>query len=67
MELKKRIKINKIRCNNCNDEIESTYRHDFKFCKCGQSAVDGGKDYLRRLGTNITDLSEWEDYDSDIK
>lgn len=41
---------NKNRCNKCGDEIESTHRHDFKFCKCGAVAVDGGLDYLHRCG-----------------
>lgn len=30
------------------DVIESMYRHDFKWCSCGQCAVDGGHDYLKR-------------------
>jgi len=41
---------NRIRCRKCGDTIESTYRHDFKWCSCGAVAVDGGLDYLRRLG-----------------
>ena len=45
-----KIIVNKIKSKKCGDKIESTYRHDFKFCKCGAVAVDGGKDYLRRLG-----------------
>lgn len=51
---------NKIRCNKCKDEIESTYRWDFKWCKCGSVAVDGGKDYLKRCGNDedYTELSE---------
>lgn len=58
-----KIKTNKIRCNICGDVIESTYRHDFKFCKCGAVSVDGGKDYLRRCGElkDITELSEYEE------
>ena len=44
----KKILVNRIRCNKCGDIIESTHRHDFKFCKCGAVAVDGGHDYLRR-------------------
>mgnify|MGYP003296152767 CR=1 FL=1 len=48
---------NKIKCKNCEDIIESTYRHDFKFCKCGAVAVDCGRDYLRRCG----DLDNYED------
>ncbi len=54
------IVVNKIRCNKCRDEIESTYRHDFVTCKCGACSVDGGKDYLRRCGNpeDWTDLSK---------
>ena len=31
--------------------------NDFKFCKCGAVAVDGGFDYLRRCG-NLEDIEE---------
>lgn len=50
---------NQIRCNKCGDEPYSASRHDFKNCKCGAVAVDGGMDYLRRLGNpeDYTDLS----------
>ena len=58
------IKINKIRCKRCGDIIESKTVHDFKFCKCGAVAVDGGKEYLRRCFINTEDdyeeLSEYE-------
>lgn len=59
----KRIVRNAIRCNKCNDVIESTYTHEFKFCRCGAVAVDGGKDYLRRCGelSDFTELSEFEE------
>ena len=40
--------INKAKCGLCGDIIESTYRHDFKECKCGEIFVDGGTDYFRR-------------------
>lgn len=55
--------VNKIRCNKCGDTIESTFVHDFKFCKCGAVAVDGGHDYLRRCGNreNWEELSEIEE------
>jgi len=54
-----KIIVNKIKCKKCGDVIESTHRHDFKFCKCGAVAVDGGKDYLRRIGSeeNYEELS----------
>lgn len=48
---------NKIRCKKCGDIIESEYTHDFKMCKCGAVGVDGGHDYLRRLGN----LDDWEE------
>lgn len=58
-----KIKINKIRCKRCGDIIESKTAHDFKFCKCGVVAVDGGKENLRRCFINIEDdyeeLSEY--------
>ena len=53
---------NKIRCKKCGDIIESTWVHDFKQCKCGAVAVDGGHEYMKRLG-NVEDweeLSEWK-------
>lgn len=59
-----KIKVNKIRCKRCGDVIESKTVHDFKFCKCGAVAVDGGKEYLRRCFINTEDdyeeLSEYE-------
>lgn len=51
---------NRIRCKKCGAIIESMSVHDFKFCDCGAIAVDGGHDYLRRLGEldDIEELSE---------
>ena len=62
---KKRFQIltsNKIKCRHCEDVIESTDRHDFKFCSCGAIAVDGGNDYWRRIGKpeNILEGEEVE-------
>jgi len=50
---------NQIRCNKCGDEPFSTHVHDFRYCKCGAVAVDGGMSYLRRLGhrDDYTELS----------
>ena len=57
-----KITVNKIRCKKCGDVIESKSVHDFKFCKCESVAVDGGHNYLRRLGEpeNWENLSEYE-------
>jgi len=48
---------NQIRCLKCKDEPYSTDRHDFVECSCGAVAVDGGLDYLRRVG----DLGDWKE------
>lgn len=54
---------NAVKCNLCEEVIESVHRHDFKYCKCGNVAVDGGKEYLRRVfkTTDFTDVSEQVD------
>ena len=51
---------NKVRCLVCGEVIESTSVHDFKWCKCGNVAVDGGHDYLKRCykTNNYEELSE---------
>lgn len=56
-----KITTNKIKCKKCGDIIESIHVHDFKYCKCGAVAVDGGKAYLRRIG-NRADWEEMSDY-----
>lgn len=58
----RKIKSNKIRCRKCGEIIESVSVHDFKFCKCGAVAVDGGHEYLRRCGSleNFEERSEYE-------
>lgn len=46
-------------CLGCGDKIFSRHRHDFVTCTCGAVSVDGGQEYLRRVGdfTNAMDLS----------
>ena len=39
--------LNKVRCKKCNDVIESKHTHDFRRCRCGAIAIDGGTDYQR--------------------
>jgi hypothetical protein len=50
---------NQVECLKCGDKPWSAHRHDFRYCKCGAVAVDGGMDYLRRLGqpTDMKDMS----------
>jgi len=63
------VTLNKAQCKKCGDIIESRHVHDFKWCKCGAIAVDGGNEYIRRVGEldQIIDLSEsyHEEYEAD--
>ena len=63
LEKEKQILVNQLQCNSCKDIITSYHTHDFKYCKCGKIAVDGGREYLRRVGelTGYTDLSMMDD------
>jgi hypothetical protein len=54
------IVVNQVKCNRCEDTPFSKNRHDFKYCKCGNIAVDGGQDYLRRAGAGISERSYTE-------
>lgn len=63
----KKIVRNSAICLLCNTEIESKYHHHFHSCPCGALSVDGGQDYLRRLGDldSYKDTSTYEDYERD--
>ena len=50
---------NKIKCLKCGDVIESKHVHDFVSCTCGAVSVDGGRDYLKRCGSEWIEMSEW--------
>lgn len=56
---------NAAQCVKCDDVVVSTHRHDFRYCKCGALAVDGGLDYAKRCGDifNCKDLCEYEEYE----
>lgn len=41
---------NAVVCLNCGDFIYSAHRHHFNTCTCGSISVDGGQEYLRRVG-----------------
>lgn len=53
---------NQVRCQKCGDTPFSATRHDFKYCKCGAIAVDGGISYLRRVG----DIHAYDDMSIEI-
>lgn len=49
---------NRIQCLKCQDVIEAYHQHDFKWCKCGAIAIDGGfQGHWRRIG-NMEDWRE---------
>jgi hypothetical protein len=52
---------NAVRCKRCGDVIESKSTHDAVKCSCGACAVDGGLEYLRRLG-HPDDYEELREY-----
>lgn len=42
--------LNRALCLHCLEFVVSTHTHDFRSCKCGAVTVDGGQEYLRRVG-----------------
>ena len=60
IEPEPRIIHNRAQCAKCGEIIESTHRHDFRYCLCRSIAVDGGHAYLRRVGDpgDVIELSE---------
>lgn len=48
---------NQVRCTLCGDEPFSRSVHDYRSCKCGAVAVDGGMQYLKRVGGSYKELS----------
>lgn len=61
--MSKRIIQNEVQCGSCGDVIFSRNRHDFVTCTCGNISVDGGMDYIRRVGgeKGYTELSMFMD------
>lgn len=58
----RKLKSNRARCGACKQEIESLHMHDWVYCQCGKTFVDGGQEYLRRgydSGYGYDELSEW--------
>lgn len=42
--------IDYIKCNHCENYVFSFNTHDYKQCKCGKVAIDGGFEYTRLIG-----------------
>lgn len=54
---------NMAQCGKCGDVIESKSVHDFRTCKCGAFSVDGGREYIRRIGDidSSVEMSTYEE------
>ncbi len=52
---------NSAQCLKCQEILESKHRHDYVKCSCGNLAVDGGKDYLRRAFVDYGLVKELSD------
>jgi hypothetical protein len=49
---------NQARCKKCGDAPVSAHVHDYRSCKCGAMAVDGGKEYIRRSAEDFDFVEE---------
>jgi hypothetical protein len=54
------MKVRAVVCSKCKDTIYSRARHDFRWCSCGKTFVDGGMDYIRFGGEPMETLPEIE-------
>jgi len=60
---KRRVTLNRAQCKECKDIVTSYHVHDYVQCKCGLIAVDGGLEYIRRVGVlgNMIEMCEYDD------
>jgi len=54
-------------CKKCKDTIESTYRHDFKYCSCGAVGIDGGIEAGNQILGNLEDMEDRSMYKAVIE
>lgn len=57
---------NRAKCKLCGDIIESTHKHDFVTCSCGEISVDGGDQYYKANFRNIENLCFLDDKGNEI-
>ncbi len=56
----------KVKCLECGKILESKYRHDFVGCGCPNATfVDGGNDYLRVGGMDLTKIEVIDESDTE--
>jgi len=60
------ILVNKIKCLSCGEVLISIHRQDFQQCNCeNKTHADGGIDYLKRGGKDLSLIEEQSVYDTD--
>jgi len=59
--------MNTIKCKKCGDIITSNNLHDFKYCKCKSTFVDGGSWYGRYGSENLDDVELMTEMFDDVK
>ena len=47
---------NAVKCNNCQEVLQSTHVHDYVECMCQETMVDGGNEYFRYGGNDVETL-----------
>lgn len=52
--------VNAIKCPECGDTIFSRTRHDCRWCGCGGSGIDGGRECVRIMGRQIEQLEQFD-------
>ena len=57
---------NRAKCKLCSTTIESTHRHDYVSCACGEISIDGGQDYCRCLARNYSNFLRIDDEGNEI-
>ena len=62
----KRIYENKVMCRNCGHVIESRHQHELRWCHCGRTAIEGGREYLARWGDDYVEIALIEDEQGEI-
>ena len=60
-----KLKRNRAQCRVCNDIVESTFRHDFVSCSCGEIFVDGGLAYARAGAKNFENFIDMVEYEKE--
>lgn len=65
-EIEKTIVHSQVTCLDCGEILVSQHRHDYKTCSCpNETMIDGGNDYIRYGGKNLSKVDIFTVYDTD--